>query len=383
MDGAHADGAMTTPVCDLVLLSWNHLDELTQCVDSLVATTRAPCRLLIVDNASDVATRQFLSTIKPRNAIIDVVLLQNETNEGFPRGMNRGIHASTAPLVCLLNNDLVFTRGWLEEMVALANSHPDIGVVNPTSNTFGNHPRNSQSLQAHADSLANQRGVYTEVGMCIGFCMLIKRDVLSRVDGLSEDVDRMFFEDEDFSMQAQAAGYRCVVAAGCYVYHKEHTSVRDVPEREALFAKNQRWCQEKWGRRIRIAWPKFAPLIPGSTELRQWLQSLIELARRRVYVYVYAPLARSIDGNALIRSVGSVPHADIQWRTIPRAMARWSAAGLILARQKKPFDLIAAPDDRWAHLMMRLRWIHRADVVLQSNEQELTEQWRRKSRSLL
>lgn len=373
---------MTTAVCDLVLLSWNHLDELKSCVESLIVTTHTPSRLLIVDNASEPATRQFLSTITPSGAITDIAVLQNETNEGFPRGMNHGIRASTAPFVCLLNNDLVFTHGWLEEMIAVASAHPEIGVVNPTSNTFGSHAAKGRSLGEHADSLRAQQGVYTEVGMCIGFCMLIKREVLSRVGGLSEEIDRLFFEDEDFSMQAQTAGYRCVVAAGCYVYHREHTSVREVPEREALFTKNQRWCHEKWGRRIRVAWPNFTAVVPGSAELRQWLQRLIDIARRRMHVYVYAPVDREISGNELFRSVDLVPHADIHWHSIPRAAARWSSTSLILSRQKKPFDLIAAPDDRWAQLMTQLRWVHRADVVLQSNEQEFAEQWRRKSRSL-
>src|SRR3989338_7852427 len=128
------------PICDLVLLSWNHLEETRPCLESLLAATRVPCRLLIVENGSEEDVRAFLAEVKPRGAIQEVVVLQNERNEGFPRGMNRGIRASTAPFVCLLNNDLRFTVGWLQEMINVAGSHPTIGVVNPESNTFGNRP---------------------------------------------------------------------------------------------------------------------------------------------------------------------------------------------------------------------------------------------------
>ncbi|MBI3011782.1 MAG: glycosyltransferase family 2 protein [Candidatus Omnitrophica bacterium] len=370
---------MDAPVCDLVLLSWNHLEETQACLTSLLETTQAPCRLLIVDNGSEAHVRAFLATVKPRGAIQEVALLQNETNEGFPKGMNRGIAASRAPYTCLLNNDLRFTSGWLQEMLEVAQAQPLVGLVNPTSNTFGNHPPPGMSLQAYADSLRALRGRYTEVGMCIGFCMLIKREILERIGGLSEEVERVFFEDEDFSMRAQRAGFQCVVAAASYVYHAEHRSVREMPEREALFTRNQRWCHEKWGRWVRIAWPWFHPVSPGSADLRQWLERLQGWVRRRVHVYVYSPLPNGMTAEALFRSVGLVPHADILWHAVSTRAAPLVAAGLILTRQKKPFDLIAAPEPRWARLMRRLRRVHHAEVVDQADEAGLLTSWQRRA----
>ena len=374
---------MDEPVCDLVLLSWNHLEETQPCIESLLETTRIPCRLLIVDNGSEQDVRAFLAAVKPRGAIKEVRLLQNETNEGFPKGMNRGIESSTAPFVCLLNNDLRFTAGWLREMMAIANANPGVGVINPRSSTFGNYPPPGISLQAYADTFKVDCGQFVEVGMCIGFCMLIKRDVLDRVGGLSEEVERIFFEDEDFCMRAQQAGYQCVVASGSYVYHAEHKTVRKMPERESLFARNRTWCREKWGRRLRLAWPRFTPAIPGSPELRQWLEQLVSWARRRTHVYAYCPSPTQMTKNELFRSVGLVPHADVHWYPIPESFASWAATGYILKRRKKLFDLIVAPQPRWANAINRWRWLHRADVVLEGNESQLTELWKQKSRSQL
>ena len=374
---------METPVCDLVLLSWNHLEETQPCLESLLSCTRVPCRLFIVDNGSEQDVRNFLAAVKPRGAIQEIVVLQNETNEGFPRGMNRGIQASTAPYVCLLNNDLRFTTGWLQQLIDLAQANPSVGVINPSSSTFGNHPPPGVSLQAYADSLRAHNGRYVEVGMCIGFCMLIKREVLDCVGGLSEEVERIFFEDEDFSMRAQRAGYQCIVAAACYVYHTEHQTVQKMPEREALFARNRTWLRQRWGRRLRLAWPHLTPVTPGSEELRAWLSRMIQWARRRVHVYVYAPLPDGMTKDELFRSVGLIPHADIQWRLIPPTLSPWIAAAFILKRQKKRFDLIASPTPQWGRWMQRLQPLHRASVVPQSDEALLTQLWKQKSRSLL
>ncbi len=374
---------MDTPLCDLVLLSWNHLEETRPCLESLLETTRVPCRLLIVDNGSEPDVRAFLAAVKPRGAITETVFLQNETNEGFPRGMNRGIHTSTAPFVCLLNNDLYFTSGWLEEMMEIANANPRVGIVNPVSSTLGDYPPSRMSLEDYADRFKASRGRYTEVGMCIGFCMLIKREVIDRIGGLSEEGERIFFEDEDFSMRAQQAGFQCVVAAGSYVYHAEHRSVRDVPEREAFFTKNRRWCEARWGRRVRMAWPRFDPVVPGAAELCPWLEQLIQWARRRTLVYVYCPMPADVSAEALFRSVGLVPHADIHWYRIPQRLAPLAALVSILKRRKKPFDLIAAPTAQWAASMRRLRWLHHADVVGQEDETQLLLRWQHRSRSPL
>ncbi|MBI3312373.1 MAG: glycosyltransferase family 2 protein [Candidatus Omnitrophica bacterium] len=375
---------MDAPICDLVLLSWNHLEETSACVESLFETTRVPCRLFIVDNGSEPHVRAFLATIKPRGAIQEVVFFQNETNEGFPRGMNRGIHASTAPFVCLLNNDLRFTTGWLQEMLDVANANPAIGVLNPTSSTFGNVPPPGVSLQQHADRLRRFHGEYREVGMCIGFCLLIRREVLDRIGGLDEEVERIFFEDEDFCMRAQQAGFQCVVASASYVYHAEHQTVKKMPEREALFRRNQQWCHQRWGRWTRMVWPSFEPVVPGSPALRQWLEQLLQWTRRRTHVYVYRPMPPQLTSDALFRSVGLVPHADVHWYAVPRSpVAEWMTLGLIVRRQKKRFDIIVSPTPQWARWIDRFRWLHRAAVIPTGNEEQLTLLWKRVSRSPL
>lgn len=365
---------MSSPMCDLVLLSWNHLEQTQPCLKTLFESTSVPSRLFLVDNGSTPDVRQFLSEVKPRGMIQEVILLQNEKNEGFPLGMNRGIQASTAPFVCLLNNDLLFTKDWLKELLHVAQTHPTVGVLNPSSSTFGDVPPKGMSFDTYAASLYRRHGEFTEVGMCIGFCMLIKREVLDLIGGLSEEVERAFFEDEDFCMRVQAAGFKCVVAAASYVYHVEHTSVRDLPEREALFTRNRRWCHQKWGRWLRIAWLQEKSLTPGSPSLRRWVERILECVRQRIHVYVYSPSSIPISKEKLFESVGIIPHADFHWNGIASPfMASWIAAAWILKRRKKPFDIIAVPTTEWQRRLEPWRWWHRAEVILQSDEHRLKE----------
>ena len=368
-------------LCDLILLSWNQLDVTKQCLESLFRTLRIPSRLLIVDNGSERPVREYLASVKPAGVVREVELLQNDRNEGFPRGMNRGIAASRAPYVCLLNNDLLFTEGWLREMIWIAESNPAIGVVNPASSTFGSLPEKGMSLDEYGVSMRQNQGIYTEVGMCIGFCMLIKRDLINKIGGLTEEVDRIFFEDEDYCMRTQQAGFMNVVAEGAYVFHAEHKTVKKMPERETLFSKNRDWCEKRWGKRLRIAWPHLEKLEPGHESTRALMTRLVSWVRRRNHVYLYTPSPSRPDFRELCRSVSIVPHADVHWIPISPAFAHWSAGGWILKRRKKPFDLIASPDERWGKTMEKLRWLHGASVVPQNDEEKLLREWQIKSRS--
>lgn len=366
---------MNEPRCDLILLSWNHLELTQPCLASLVAHTDVPVRLFIVDNGSEPPVRQFLQSFRPQGAITEVVLLQNKTNEGFPRGMNRGLRASQARFTCLLNNDLVFAPHWLSRLLEVAEAHPEIGVVNPASSTFGEFPPPGCSLEAYAQTLEPRRRSYVEVGMCIGFCMLIKREVIERIGVLSEENERFSYEDEDYCMRAHAAGFRCVVARASYVYHAERRTISKIPDHELVFRRSKAWCERRWGRWVRIAWPRFTPIAPGSDELRRWLGRLVAWARRRTYVYVYCPTPFQVTPDELFRSVGLVPHADIHWRPIPQSGARWAAAGLILKRRKKRFDIILAPTAGWGMCLSRLGWLHGATVVPVDDEARLTAHW--------
>jgi len=144
-----------------------------------------------------------------------------------------------------------------------------------------------------------------------------------------------------------------------------------MPEREALFARNRDWCNRQWGRRLRLAWPRFDAMRPGSPELAQWLGELLAWARHRTYVYAYCPVPRGLGKREVFASVGLVPHADIHWHAIPASAAPLAAAASILRRTKKPFDLIAGPSDGWGRVMRRMRWWHQAEVIPASDAARL------------
>jgi len=63
-----------------------------------------------------------------------VVVVTNPENRGFPAACNQGLKAARGAYLVLLNNDAVVTDGWLDQLAALVESDPQIGMTGPVSN---------------------------------------------------------------------------------------------------------------------------------------------------------------------------------------------------------------------------------------------------------
>jgi GT2 family glycosyltransferase len=129
-----------------------------------------------------------------------------------------------------------------------------------------------------------QKGVFVEMPFCIGFCMVIRREVINKIGGLSEEFHPIFFEDSDYSMKVLKAGYFIGVAKGAYVWHNEHASFKQMGRnKEGFFRKNRRIFENKWGKILRIAW-----IVDSDKELIGGLDKAIALTRDGNFVSLFA-----------------------------------------------------------------------------------------------
>ena len=86
--------------CDIIIPVWNELESTKKCVEALKEHTRYPYRLIIVDNASDRPTREYLDGL--REVFQDFLLIRNNTNLGFVKAVNQGMVSSDNSYMCLL-----------------------------------------------------------------------------------------------------------------------------------------------------------------------------------------------------------------------------------------------------------------------------------------
>lgn len=346
--------------CDIIIPIWNQLACTTKCIESIKRNTKISYRLILIDNASDNDTRDYLFGLSKRNE--GITLIRNKENLGFVKAVNQGLKASGAPYVCVVNNDTVASEGWLSELMDLARSRPEIGLVTPQSESPG-----KLTVDEYGRALASNKGQYIETNQCLWFCVLVKREVLEKIGCLDEIYGMGGYDDADFAMRAHKAGYKCVTARGAYVYHKWHTSFKKAGKREELVRKNQKIFFDKWGKYLRIAYP-----IPGDSkeELSRDMYTSLGLARE--WNWIHAWIGSDIKAKKAVDSLRLPAHQNVRRYYLSRKFFFITILFKLVERSlkgKKHFDACLITNRNLFNALSRFRGLFRTPLIYIDKDQ--------------
>jgi GT2 family glycosyltransferase len=218
---------MRRPLVSIVMLCHNDGKYLRGCLRSLRTNTDprvTPYELIIVNNGTRDGSGAYLRRLA-RSA--NVKLIENERNNYFAGGNNQGIRAARGKFVLLLNADTLVGPGWLERLLACAEREAAIGVVGPYTNGAVGHQwvrepryRSPEQVFGFARRWAKEHeGRWKDVHRVIGFCFLIKREVLRKVGLLDERFGPGGYEDYDYCIRARHAGYKVALAEDVFLHH--------------------------------------------------------------------------------------------------------------------------------------------------------------------
>lgn len=244
------------PLVSIIILSYNGLEFLRNCLNSLFYYTSYPnLEVLIVDNDSDREVKNYLRKVKNKNN--EVKLIFNVENMGYGPGNNVGLKAAKGDYLVLANNDVVFGDKWLTRLVRHF-EHKKTGLVGPVTNSCGNNQKigapnfdNISEVDRFAQELyeANKGKSRIKKDSLGFYCVAIKREVYNRLGGLDEKYGIGMFEDDDYCLSARQAGYDLCVAEDVFVYHAGMASFSKIKTEEykAMWDKNKRYFERKWG----------------------------------------------------------------------------------------------------------------------------------------
>ncbi len=249
------DFASGSSIVSIIALSFNQFEYTKSFVQSLLKFTKATYELILVDNGSNKETVDYLKELSTKNERIKVIF--NEENFGFPKGVNQAIKVAKGKYILIANNDIIVTEGWLERMVEVAEVDNQIGLVGPISNsvsgvqfdkeaTYPDIPKMHVYAKKNREKNAGQIFQFPRVAF---LCTLIKKEVIEKIGGLDERFSPGNFEDDDFCLRAQIAGYKTVVAKDVFIHHfgsKSFTADGTKKYAERLEI-NKKIFVEKWG----------------------------------------------------------------------------------------------------------------------------------------
>jgi GT2 family glycosyltransferase len=225
------------PRVSILIPTKDKLDLLRPCVESVLAKTDyREIELLIVDNgSSESATANYLDSIA---AYPRVRVLSYPGPYNFSAINNFAAREAHGAYLCLLNNDTeVIEPAWLSEMMRYAvraeigavgakllyedGSIQHAGVVVGIGEAAGHAHR---FLPADDPGYFRQAHVAQFASAVTAACLVVAKDKFDAVRGLDEQDLPIAFNDVDFCLKLQAAGWRNAYVPHAVLLHHESKS---------------------------------------------------------------------------------------------------------------------------------------------------------------
>lgn len=247
----------------IVVVAYNNLQYTKITLESVLKYTTVPYALFLVNNGSEDGTKEYFETLSKDNPK-NIYVIESDTNLGFAGGNNAALKViqedPSFTHVLLLNNDTIVTENYLEKMLLVMNVEPNIGLVGPVSNNVGGVQMlrgikvAPENVQIFARELSKVHGNKCfEAGLLVGFCLLIKREVLDNVGLLDEDFGKGMWEDNDYCLRARIKGYLAYCALGAFVFHFGSKTIGDGKVLDGgstrkQFLDNKKIFYDKWAK---------------------------------------------------------------------------------------------------------------------------------------
>jgi GT2 family glycosyltransferase len=211
---------------------------LLACLRALQAQTFRNFEVIVVDNSTTSAVRQFG---------IEAQVIENGTNVGFGSAVNQGWRASQSPWIAAVNDDAEPSSQWLAELLGAGEGDPEIGMV--ASQVRLDHERlDSAGMLVALDGSSKQRGhgqpcaLFDKAGDILlpsGSAALFRRSMLEDVGGF-DDAFFLYCEDTDLGLRARWRGWRAVYAPKAVVYHRYSHSAGRASALKAYYVERNR-----------------------------------------------------------------------------------------------------------------------------------------------
>ena len=222
---------MTIQSVAVVILNWNGKSWLEKFLPNLVHFLPDYAKLYVADNASTDDSIAFLQNTYP-----SIQIIQLAQNYGFAKGYNEALKNLHEDVFVLLNSDIEVNSDWIQPVINLMNSNPNIGACQPkildqknkhlfeyagASGGFIDYLGFPYCRGRIFNEIEIDEGQYNDavpIFWATGACMFVKNNVYWEAGGLDEDYFA-HMEEIDLCWRIQKLGYDIYIEPKSFVYH--------------------------------------------------------------------------------------------------------------------------------------------------------------------
>jgi glycosyltransferase involved in cell wall biosynthesis len=249
------------PLVSLIIPTYNGYEITKQAIDSILEKTiYQNYEILLVDNNSNDETA--LAYFEELEQHEKVTVLRYPYPFNYSAINNFAAKQAKGEIIGLVNNDVeVINPEWLTEMASHA-LRDDVGCVGAMlyfENDTIQHAGVICGLggvagHSHKHFPKDHPGYFYRLKLIQNLsavtaaCLLVRKDVFEQVNGLNEVDLTVAFNDVDFCLKVQAAGYRNLWTPYAELYHYESISrgAEDNPEKVARFNTEMMYMKTTW-----------------------------------------------------------------------------------------------------------------------------------------
>jgi N-acetylglucosaminyl-diphospho-decaprenol L-rhamnosyltransferase len=247
------------PDMSIILVCWNNKAYLGPCLKSLYESNlECSFDVVAVDNGSMDGSQEMLAAEYPQ-----VMLIQNDKNEGLSRASNQGIRATSGKYVLLLNNDTIVNRS-LDLLVDFLDENPKVGAV---GGILLNEDGTTQSCYNNFSTLGEEFLISTRLGELFrpGYpsildaeeiqpvdwmssaCLLVRRTTLDQV-GLLDESYFIYGDEADLQYRIKKAGWDNYFLPEVTTLHYGGRSMTRWPRRKLVYRGKMLFYQKNYGK---------------------------------------------------------------------------------------------------------------------------------------
>lgn len=216
----------------IIIVTYNSHPLISACLDSLL-NQPADLKLKIIVVGNHSVDQDQTEKIIQQYQNDDIVFIKNAENVGFAKAVNQALNYAqknfSSPYFLLLNPDAKLKDNCLKYLIAAAQSDSPIGLVSPKII----NPANGAIWfsQAYINWFkfktlhASQSFFFKKMfpAYLPGCCLLIKKEVIEKIGLLDENIF-LYYEDADYCLRAQQAGFKIKCEPKAICYHQESQS---------------------------------------------------------------------------------------------------------------------------------------------------------------
>ena len=228
---------MTKSLVSIIIPCFNALKYTKLCLKSILTNTSFNYELILINNGSSDGTKQYFQEIKEKISTVkylkNLTVLQFDKNLGVAKALNTGIKISKGNYICYLNNDVIVSEKWLNNLTNKMKQNNKIAIIGTLFNAYEDKQfvkliekdLKEVSRIANFISLKN-RNKLKKAKTIHGLCMLIRKNIFKKVGLFNENFYPCFGEDIEFCNRLKKAGYILADAQDVFVFHYWNKSVR-------------------------------------------------------------------------------------------------------------------------------------------------------------